>query len=94
MPVVGVEEEGVACIQGGVILGMLVIGYCYLPLWPCYIDGHSSRESALARIRVALNEIVIEGINSNVDLQKDIITDCAFIEGGTDIHYLEKKLGL
>jgi len=53
-----------------------------------------TRTSALARMRVALNEIVIEGINSNVALQKDIVTDCAFIEGGADIHYLEKKLGL
>jgi acetyl-CoA carboxylase biotin carboxylase subunit len=53
-----------------------------------------TRESALARMRVALNEIVIEGIKSNVPLQRDIITDAAFMEGGTDIHYLEKKLGL
>ena len=53
-----------------------------------------TRESALARMRVALNEIVIDGIKSNVPLQRDIITDCAFMEGGTDIHYLEKKLGL
>jgi len=53
-----------------------------------------TRESALARMRVALNEIVIEGIKTNVPLHRDIITDCAFIEGGADIHYLEKKLGL
>jgi acetyl-CoA carboxylase biotin carboxylase subunit len=53
-----------------------------------------TRESALARMRVALSEIVIEGIKSNVPLQRDIITDPAFMEGGTDIHYLEKKLGL
>ena len=53
-----------------------------------------TRESALARMRVALNEIVIEGIKSNVALQRDIVTDCAFMEGGTDIHYLEKKLGI
>jgi len=53
-----------------------------------------TRESALARMRVALNEIVIDGIKSNVPLQRDIITDCAFMDGGTDIHYLEKKLGL
>jgi acetyl-CoA carboxylase biotin carboxylase subunit len=53
-----------------------------------------TRTSALARMRVALNEIVIEGIKSNVPLQRDIITDSAFMEGGTDIHYLEKKLGL
>ena len=53
-----------------------------------------TRESALARMRVALNEIVIDGIKSNVALQKDIVTDPAFMEGGTDIHYLEKKLGI
>ena len=41
-----------------------------------------------------LNEVVIEGGKSNVVLQKDIVTDCAFMEGGTDIYYLEKKLGL
>jgi len=53
-----------------------------------------TRESALARMRVALNEIVIEGIKTNVPLQRDIISDHAFIEGGVDIHYLEKKLAL
>jgi acetyl-CoA carboxylase biotin carboxylase subunit len=53
-----------------------------------------TRTSALARMRVALNEIVIDGIKSNVPLQLDIITDHAFLQGGTDIHYLEKKLGL
>jgi acetyl-CoA carboxylase biotin carboxylase subunit len=53
-----------------------------------------TRESALARMRVALNEIVIEGIKSNILLQRSIITDCAFMEGGTNIHYLEKKLEL
>jgi acetyl-CoA carboxylase biotin carboxylase subunit len=53
-----------------------------------------TRESALARMRVALNEIVIEGIKTNVPLQRDIITDCAFMKGGADIHYLEKKLAL
>jgi acetyl-CoA carboxylase biotin carboxylase subunit len=52
------------------------------------------RNSALARMRVALGEIVIDGIKSNVSLQQAIITDPAFIQGGTDIHYLEKKLGL
>jgi acetyl-CoA carboxylase biotin carboxylase subunit len=45
-------------------------------------------------MRVALGEIVIDGIKSNVSLQLSIVTDPAFIQGGTDIHYLEKKLGL
>ena len=40
------------------------------------------------------SEIVIDGIKCNVPLHRDIITDPAFMEGGTDIHYLEKKLGL
>jgi acetyl-CoA carboxylase biotin carboxylase subunit len=53
-----------------------------------------SRESALARMRVALDEMVIDGIKCNISLQRDIVTDPAFMEGGTDIHYLEKKLGL
>ena len=58
------------------------------------IASGETRASALARMRVALNEIVIEGIKTNIPLQRDIITDPAFMEGGTDIHYLEKKLGL
>jgi acetyl-CoA carboxylase biotin carboxylase subunit len=53
-----------------------------------------TRESALARMRTALNEIVIEGIKCNIPLHQDILKDAAFQAGGTDIHYLEKKLGL
>jgi pyruvate carboxylase subunit A len=52
------------------------------------------RASALARMRTALMEIVVEGINSNVPLHQDLFNDSAFIAGGTNIHYLEKKLGL
>ena len=54
----------------------------------------SSRESAIARMNGALSEIVIEGIKTNIDLQKDIISDGNFALGGSDIHYLEKKLGI
>ena len=54
----------------------------------------SSRETAVARMNGALSEIIIEGIKSNIDLQKDILSDKNFAKGGTDIHYLEKKLGL
>ncbi|NOX09501.1 MAG: acetyl-CoA carboxylase biotin carboxylase subunit [Gammaproteobacteria bacterium] len=53
-----------------------------------------TRDVALARMRGALAEIVIEGINTNIDLHKDICSDAAFLAGGVDIHYLEKKLGL
>ncbi len=58
------------------------------------ITHGATRESALARMRTALAEIVIGGIKTNVPLQLDIIADAAFRAGGTDIHYLEKKLGL
>jgi acetyl-CoA carboxylase biotin carboxylase subunit len=51
------------------------------------------RETAIARLRIALEEMIIEGIHSNIPLHLRIATDSAFIAGGTDIHYLEQKLG-
>jgi acetyl-CoA carboxylase biotin carboxylase subunit len=54
----------------------------------------NSRESALARMQNALTEIVIEGIKTNVPLHREIFQHSAFQQGGTDIHYLEKRLGL
>ncbi len=53
-----------------------------------------TRELAIARMRNALSEIVIEGIKTNIPLHQKIIDDAAFMAGGTDIHYLENKLGL
>jgi acetyl-CoA carboxylase biotin carboxylase subunit len=53
-----------------------------------------TRESAIARMLTALSEIGIEGIKTNVALQQDIMNDANFQDGGTNIHYLEKKLGL
>jgi acetyl-CoA carboxylase biotin carboxylase subunit len=55
--------------------------------------GHD-RDAAFARIRNALTEIVIEGIKTNVPLHQEIFQHAAFQAGGTDIHYLEKRLGL
>lgn len=52
------------------------------------------RASALARMRTALMETVVEGINTNIPLHQELFSDSAFIAGGTNIHYLEKKLGL
>ncbi len=52
------------------------------------------RGTAMARMRGALAEIVIDGIKTNIALHQDICSDAAFLAGGTDIHYLEKKLGL
>lgn len=53
-----------------------------------------SRETAFARMRNALTEIVIEGIKTNIPLHQEIFQHAAFQAGGTDIHYLEKRLGL
>ncbi|MBK8957977.1 MAG: acetyl-CoA carboxylase biotin carboxylase subunit [Proteobacteria bacterium] len=53
-----------------------------------------TRGAALKRMENALMEMVIEGIETNVPLHRDLVADAAFIGGGTDIHYLERKLGL
>jgi acetyl-CoA carboxylase biotin carboxylase subunit len=51
-----------------------------------------TREQALARMRTALSETVIEGINTNVDLHRELLVDAKFVAGGTNIHYLEEWL--
>lgn len=51
-----------------------------------------SRQTALARMRTALSEVVVDGIKTNIALHEDIFRDAGFIAGGTNIHYLEKKL--
>ena len=53
-----------------------------------------NRAIAIARMRNALAEVVIEGIKTNVPLHQEIFQHSAFQAGGTDIHYLEKRLGL
>ena len=53
-----------------------------------------TREMALARMRSALDELVIDGIRTNLPMQQDLVRDSGFIKGGVNIHYLEKKLGL
>ncbi|MFD1384756.1 acetyl-CoA carboxylase biotin carboxylase subunit [Rhodanobacter aciditrophus] len=57
----------------------------------CFAD---TREGALKRLEVALDETFVDGIKTNIDLQKSLVTDGNFIAGGVNIHYLEKKLGL
>jgi len=54
----------------------------------------NDRPTAIARMKTALTEIVIEGIKTNVPLHQEIFQHAAFQAGGTDIHYLEKRLGL
>ncbi|MGI9342833.1 MAG: acetyl-CoA carboxylase biotin carboxylase subunit [Gammaproteobacteria bacterium] len=53
-----------------------------------------TRESAIARMTIALSEMVVDGINTNIPLHLEICQHGAFRAGGTNIHYLEKRLGL
>jgi len=55
----------------------------------CYGD---SRNQAIARMRIALSEMVVEGILSNIPLHRELMLDEKFIQGGTSIHYLENRL--
>ena len=58
------------------------------------ITHGATRASALARMATALDELVVDGIKTNIPLHRRLVRDAAFREGGTSIHYLEKKLGL
>ncbi len=51
-----------------------------------------TRKQALSRMNLALSEMVVEGIKTNIPLHRDLVNDANFVEGGTTIHYLEKKL--
>lgn len=53
-----------------------------------------SREDAIAKMQIALSEVFIDGINTNLDLHRDLLHDSTFKDGGMSIHYLEKKLGM
>lgn len=52
------------------------------------------RNEALARMRNALDELIVDGIKTNTELHKDLVRDKEFCKGGVNIHYLEKKLGM
>jgi acetyl-CoA carboxylase, biotin carboxylase subunit len=55
----------------------------------CYGD---TRDQALARMRIAMSEMVVEGIKTNIPLHRELLIDEKFVLGGTSIHYLEKRL--
>jgi acetyl-CoA carboxylase biotin carboxylase subunit len=73
-------------------------GYAVPPFYDSLIGkiiAHGeTRASAIARMTMALQEVVVEGIHTNVPLHQEIFQHSAFRAGGTDIHYLEKRLGL
>jgi acetyl-CoA carboxylase biotin carboxylase subunit len=52
----------------------------------------ASREQAMSRMRIALSEMVVEGILTNIPLHRDLLNDASFMRGGVSIHYLEQKL--
>mgnify|MGYP000005736115 CR=1 FL=1 len=51
-----------------------------------------TREQAIARMRSALTEVIVEGVETNIALHQDLLHDANFIKGGTSIHFLEQKL--
>jgi acetyl-CoA carboxylase biotin carboxylase subunit len=51
-----------------------------------------TREQALRRMRIALSEMAVEGILTNLPLHRELLADARFVAGGTSIHYLENKL--
>lgn len=58
------------------------------------ITHGATRDEALARMRNALDELVVDGIKTNTPLHRELVRDAAFCKGGVNIHYLEHKLGL
>jgi acetyl-CoA carboxylase biotin carboxylase subunit len=58
------------------------------------ITHSDTRDSAISRMRMALDEIIIDGIKTNIPIHKSLLKDATFQAGGTNIHYLEKKLGM
>ncbi|GBQ87453.1 acetyl-CoA carboxylase biotin carboxylase subunit [Gluconacetobacter johannae DSM 13595] len=74
----------------------VVGGYTVQPYYDSLIGkviGHgATREEAIARLRVALAEMRVEGVSTNLRLHQDVLADPRFQEGGVDIHYLERWL--
>ena len=58
------------------------------------ITHGATRDQAIARMRIALSEMLVDGIKTNIPLHADLMADAAFHLGGTSIHYLEQKLGI
>jgi acetyl-CoA carboxylase biotin carboxylase subunit len=54
----------------------------------------ATRDQALGRMRIALSEMVVEGIQTNIPLHRELLNDTRFLRGGVSIHYLEQKLAL
>ncbi|NHN20283.1 acetyl-CoA carboxylase biotin carboxylase subunit, partial [Bacillus amyloliquefaciens] len=55
------------------------------------ITWGDTRDQAIAKMRIALSEMIVEGIDTNLPLHQELMQDSAFGRGGTSIHYLEEK---
>lgn len=73
-------------------------GYCVPPYYDSMvgklITWGDNRTTAIARMEMALSEMVVAGINTNIALHQELLRDENFRKGGVNIHYLEEKLGL
>jgi acetyl-CoA carboxylase biotin carboxylase subunit len=75
--------------------GIRVDTHAYQNYMICKLIAYGdTREQAIAKMRIALSEMVVEGIKTNVPLHSELMADAAFHQGGTSIHYLEQKLGI
>ncbi|MCG8412862.1 MAG: acetyl-CoA carboxylase biotin carboxylase subunit [Pseudomonadales bacterium] len=76
----------------------LYSGYSVPPFYDSLIakliSYGSTREQALTRMQIALDELLIDGIKSNTPLHRELVRDSEFQKGGVNIHYLEKKLNI
>jgi acetyl-CoA carboxylase biotin carboxylase subunit len=52
----------------------------------------ADRDQAIRRMRIALSEMAVEGIRTNIPLHQELLVDSRVIRGGVNIHYLEQKL--
>ncbi len=52
----------------------------------------ATREQAIARMRIALSEMIVEGIKTNTPLHRELMDDAEFMKGGFSIHYLEQRM--
>ena len=98
-PSPGVVSEWIAPAGPGVrVDSHLYSGYEIPPFYDSLIGKvitfGATREDAIARMRAALGELVVDGIQTNVPLHLELMQDPAFVEGGTSIHYLEKWLAV
>ena len=59
------------------------------------VDAHAGdRDAAIRRMRGALEEMLVDGIKTNIPLHRDLMADAGFVQGGMDIHFLHKRLGI